>query len=350
MKEKIFSSLDDLFSDLTTKEKDIFFKRFGLGDKKYSLEAIGQKYNLTRERIRQIQNNVIDKLRAKILVHKFFKEEFYQVINDYLGNLKIKRLKYLLINFQNKHLLNEKELKILEILLKIHPIIYHFEEDKKFHSFIYLNKNDLEILNRVAKEILEYFEEKKTIIENDFFNYLQDRIKNYFHIWIDLEEIYEFIKLFKIIFQNPFNEFGTIENFRISPSNLIDKIRLILEFENKPLSYYQIYQKLNELRNIENELIHPIWKKNYSLKTIHSTLNSNKNFVLVGRGTYALNEWGNERGTILEIMKNIIKENNGLTIDELYQLLQKKRIFSKNTFYVYLYRYFKVINNKIYLK
>lgn len=49
---------------LTRKEADIIKKRYGIGDElSLTLEEVGQKFNVTRERIRQIEANILRKLR-----------------------------------------------------------------------------------------------------------------------------------------------------------------------------------------------------------------------------------------------------------------------------------------------
>ncbi|MCS7184074.1 MAG: hypothetical protein NZ866_01860, partial [Patescibacteria group bacterium] len=339
-----------LISDLDLREKDIFSKRLGLEGKKYSLEEIGQNHNLTRERIRQIQNDILEKIQDKLNRHKFLKKEFFKIIKDNLGKIKIKRFQYLKCNFQSKYSLDSQALNILEVFLNIHPDIYVFSENDIYHHLIYINQDDFEKLKKFTKHFLNYFENNKIIVENEFFKFFKKEINNHFNISPKLDEIYEFIKLFKIIAQNPFGEFGLVENWRIVPSSLVDKIKLILDFEKTPLSFYQIYDKLNELSNSEKEFLHPFWKRKYSLKTLHAILNFNNNFVLVGRGIYGLKNWGIEEGKIIDVMKKIVKSNNGLTIENLLEELKKHKIFSKNTFNVYLYQNFKVINKRVYLK
>jgi RNA polymerase primary sigma factor len=55
------------FKHLTEQERFILTTRFGLnGENRYHLEQIGEMYSLTRERIRQIQNIALNKLRKKI--------------------------------------------------------------------------------------------------------------------------------------------------------------------------------------------------------------------------------------------------------------------------------------------
>ena len=53
-----------LLDGLTQRERMVIELRFGLrGARPCTLDEIGQKYGLTRERIRQIENMTLDKLR-----------------------------------------------------------------------------------------------------------------------------------------------------------------------------------------------------------------------------------------------------------------------------------------------
>jgi hypothetical protein len=59
MNEKqIVESIEKIMSELPPRHREVLEKRFGLrpGEKRHTLEAIGQDYGITRERIRQIEN------------------------------------------------------------------------------------------------------------------------------------------------------------------------------------------------------------------------------------------------------------------------------------------------------
>ena len=56
--------LEDILHSLTPREARILRLRFGLQDgRSYTLEEVGQKFGLTRERIRQIEHEALDRLR-----------------------------------------------------------------------------------------------------------------------------------------------------------------------------------------------------------------------------------------------------------------------------------------------
>ncbi len=56
--------MNDILMTLTPREARILRLRFGLQDgRSYTLEEVGQKFGLTRERIRQIEHEALDRLR-----------------------------------------------------------------------------------------------------------------------------------------------------------------------------------------------------------------------------------------------------------------------------------------------
>ena len=69
-------------SPLDKREADIIALRFGFYDgRSYTLEEIGKPYGLTRERIRQIEDKALRKLRRYMKAHQY--EEFYAQRNNF---------------------------------------------------------------------------------------------------------------------------------------------------------------------------------------------------------------------------------------------------------------------------
>ncbi|MGK7891303.1 MAG: RNA polymerase sigma factor SigC [Leptolyngbyaceae cyanobacterium] len=64
MRESLHRDLQQLLTDLTTRERDVIRMRFGLNDgTPYSLAEIGRALDLSRERVRQIEAKALQKLR-----------------------------------------------------------------------------------------------------------------------------------------------------------------------------------------------------------------------------------------------------------------------------------------------
>jgi len=124
---KKHKSLKKLFDHLTDREEDVLISRYGLfGNKKETLEEIGSRYSLTRERVRQLQTKILQKLRKNFLcpippnlMPQYFTGRDNRV-PIYLLSADICRIKY-------------RNLKINKIKVFIEPNIYEkFLELKKY--------------------------------------------------------------------------------------------------------------------------------------------------------------------------------------------------------------------------
>lgn len=62
--ESLATEIDRALDTLSTREKEIIKMFFGIGDSEKTLEEIGDRFNLTRERVRQIKEKAIRRLRA----------------------------------------------------------------------------------------------------------------------------------------------------------------------------------------------------------------------------------------------------------------------------------------------
>jgi RNA polymerase primary sigma factor len=65
--QTLTSQIKRLLHYLSPIEADVLTKRFGLGDdEERTFREIGDQYHLSRERIRQIQNSALDKLKRAL--------------------------------------------------------------------------------------------------------------------------------------------------------------------------------------------------------------------------------------------------------------------------------------------
>jgi RNA polymerase primary sigma factor len=66
LKNDLESKISQVLNELTTREEQVLRMRFGIGEKTdHTLEEVGKSFDVTRERIRQIEFKAIEKLRRK---------------------------------------------------------------------------------------------------------------------------------------------------------------------------------------------------------------------------------------------------------------------------------------------
>ena len=74
-------------------------------------------------------------------------------------------------------------------------------------------------------------------------------------------------------------------------------------------------------------------------------------FVLVGRGLYALSEWGYTSGVVRDVIAEILKKHGPLIKEDIIDKVRKERYIKDNTIIVNLQNrdYFKVNKDSKYL-
>jgi RNA polymerase primary sigma factor len=71
--EECRTAIDDALRFLSPRQRKVITLRFGLSDgQAYTLEEVGQRYNLTRERIRQIEQKALSRLKSHLRKTPFF--------------------------------------------------------------------------------------------------------------------------------------------------------------------------------------------------------------------------------------------------------------------------------------
>lgn len=325
--------VSNLLKNLLNREEDILRRRFGLsGQKKETLEEIGQSYNVTRERIRQIESTGIEKIKK----YKNFKQiilavesTLTSVIERHGGIMNEDFLLKTLLNISGdtslnrqctifiiSELLNNKFKKVrptdklrLSWKLKIIPDDLLYETINKLVEIINNKNHPLKFM-----DLLELFK------KDDFYLNHQSQLTD--------EVITSYLEISQNISKNPFEEYGLKEWGSITPKRMNDKIYLILKKYKKPLHFTEITQLINEA-NFDK-------KKAYA-PTVHNELILDDKYVLVGRGIYALADWGYKAGVVADILFDILKKaNKPIKREELVEAVLKQRIVKKNTIHLAL--------------
>jgi hypothetical protein len=114
----------------------------------------------------------------------------------------------------------------------------------------------------------------------------------------------------------------------VNPRNVRDKIYYVLKASEKPLHFTEITSNITEMK---------FDKKKVVRATIHNELIADNRFVLIGRGIYALREWGYSDGTVCEVIKNILSNSKKpMSTTEIVELVNRSRKVRKNTIVINL--------------
>jgi len=125
------------------------------------------------------------------------------------------------------------------------------------------------------------------------------------------------------------NKFGLKDWIEINPHGAKDRAYLVLKRNNKPLHFSQIADFMKNSSFLQ--------KKEINTATIHNELIKDPRFVLVGRGIYALGEWGYDLGTVKDIILKVLKESKfPLGKEEIVEKVSKQRIVKENTIFLNL--------------
>jgi hypothetical protein len=328
----------EIIKNFNRQEQDLIIRRYGLNGEKETLESIGKTYNITRERVRQIQKKISPKLEALIDNHPKIREIIENIKKNYLGELGFRREKDLFLDLKTKEGLNDYHFKIFWFFSNFSKKIVYQPANNIFHGFFCQNEETYFNFYQWLKEIyLKFIKENNYLSEEETIKLITEKIKKKLTQKITIsKQIIEILSTVKHLAKNPFNFWGPRNHHYISPKNLKEKIILILKHEKKPLHFTHIYKILMEIKSINHELLSHHWNKDYNLYSVKNELIRNQDFVLVGRGIYALREWNMQEGKAKEILIKIIKEKGKITKKELWQMISNYRQIKKQTFYIYL--------------
>ncbi|MBI4691869.1 MAG: hypothetical protein HY773_00260 [Candidatus Terrybacteria bacterium] len=318
-----------LLLSLKDRTRDIISQRYGLDDaeERKTLEAIGRQYGITRERVRQIENFALNSIK---------KNPVFESLNDVFSELKN------IIDDKGK-IISEKE--ILDYLapdpnLKNHIIFLlvlgddfiKLREDDEFCHCWTIDKDMADKVHEVLRQLHQEISEDDLIPEEEIAAFFRKKAKDIIKEEIREEIIRSWLNISKIILKNAFGEWGPVSSPYIKPRGMRDFAFLVLKKHGSPLHFSEVCGKINE-----------IFSRPAHSATVHNELIKDPRFVLVGRGLYALDEWGYKVGTVKDIIKDSIKARGPLTKEEIIKNVLKERHVKENTILVNLQnrKYFK---------
>lgn len=316
-------------SHLHDRARDVIINRFGLGadTEKKTLEDIGKKYGITRERVRQIEENALNLIK---------KSDFYKTEHAIFDEMKALIHSLGGIVSEYEFLSHISKDKITQNHIHFYLVLGdYFKKHREDDHFKARWSVDDELANKVhdaLKKLYASLKDEDLITETEmikkFFDHLKDVSENY----RDEEIAKRWLGMSKTIAKNPLGEWGKSSSQNIKTRGVKDYAFLVMRRHGSPMHFMEV---TNAISKTFNKKIHPA--------TCHNELIKDSRFVLVGRGLYALAEWGYKTGIAREVIRDILKKDGPMTKEEVVEKVMKERYFKKNTILVNLTnpKYFK---------
>ena len=338
-------TIDVLLSRLTEKEKDVVKRRFGLSaEKKETLEEIGQHYGITRERVRQIENLSIKKLKElQELKDEILTAEkvTVQLLEQYGGVMEEEFFLENILNYLDANKSSEHALLFLADHI-FSDNINKVKQDKDFNHLWQIGSVDTDALKEMIAAMVSLIENHGRPIKLEelllnFKNsdyYLSNKEKFLSATTFleateqDIDKVLEsYLRVSRRVKANLFNEWGLIAWGTVQPKTINDKIYIVLKKAGQPLHFVDIAKAINEIKFDEKIAYAP---------TVHNELILDDKYVLIGRGIYALKEWGYEPGNVAEVIEQYLRAKGSGTKDEIIDYVLSKRNVKKSTVYLSL--------------
>lgn len=318
-----------LLDTLPERARDVLVKRYGLGseEKPKTLEAIGKSYGITRERVRQIEEYAISNIRKSDEFNNSstYFNEIHKII-DGLGGV-VSEEELLEEISKNKGIQNH-----IHFLLVLGDSFTKMKENSDFICRWCIDKNLSKDIEGSIKKLYEGLDDDAIVTESELINSFLTHLKNVSDKYKDEAILKRWLNMSKKVGSNPLGQWGRSTSPNINVKGMRDYAFLVIRQHGSPIHFREVAQQINKL-----------FDKKAHIATTHNELIKDPRFVLVGRGLYALKEWGYISGVVRDVINEVIEKYGPLTKSEIIDKVLKERYVKENTIMVNLQnpKYFK---------
>lgn len=311
-----------LLESLQDRSRDIIVKRYGLGKNPdhMTLDAIGKAYGITRERVRQIENHAINTIRKSksYIDERVAFAEMEKIISE-MGGIVVEQD---LLDALTKD--ESVQSQINFILVVGHPF-NKIKEDEDYKHRWFIDTGLADRIHGSLRKLYENLKDDQLVSEQEmiktFLGYIEGVSEQY-----RTEEIARrWLNLSKKIAKNPLGDWGKTHSPNISVKGVRDYAYLVIRKHGSPIHFKEVAKAITRVFN-----------KKAHVATTHNELIKDPRFVLVGRGLYALSEWGYMSGVVKDVIKKLIEKNGPLTKKEIVDKVMKERYVKENTIIINL--------------
>ena len=310
MKIQVKKLVDKALESLTDQQRRVLVLRFGLDGKgKRTLQEIADEYTLTRERIRQVQNMAIDRLRGDSCAEHLAEAVVYleESLRSCGGVASADVL------CATCEIATEEEQNYIHLLLTVGDKFNDSQATDTVAQYWYVDQKHKDALDATLENVHTDIEGRGQVLlaDNDLkevFDTSSGEHKEHLPTYADA------MTLSLKVQKNPLGEWGLVSHPEIALNGLSAYISMVLRDAGEPLHFNEVADRITKLRG-----------KECHHGSCHNELVRRNEFILVGRGLYALESMGYRPGTIADIIAAGMKEHGPMTQKEIIEYVTKER-------------------------
>lgn len=310
----IEAAINDILATIDKeREREIIARRFGLYERRETLEQIGELLGITRERVRQLEKAVVTKLKnsAKDLPHMNNVDSNFE--NKLSSDGKVARVSALSKDFTPEN--SKVDQSRVAFLAQLSPNLAVIEDNDHFYQSVGLSTAHTE--KAIRDYVSKIINAVKEIGEPTSIEDIAEKVGSK-----DIAHVKALAGISKSL-AHLNGRWGLIKWPMVNPKNIRDKIYVILYEAKEPMHFSEIAAAIKKS---------DFKRKDVTTQAIHNELIKDKRFVLIGRGIYALREWGYKKGTVADVIAEVLKKEGGpLHRDEIVRRVLKTRRVKETT-------------------
>ncbi len=318
-----------LLAILPDRSRDVLVNRYGLGEDsaKMTLEAIGELYGITRERVRQIENHALQTIRKSSMFEK--EQMVFENLENFFDTFGNVITEDDLLSAVAKDMGTQNH---TYILLTLANQFTRKKEDAEFRHRWFTDQKRSDAIQQALRQVVKELTVRDLIQEGDMITLFEKNLDGIDAEHRSEENTLRWLNLSKAIGRNSLGEWGMVSSPNIRVKGMRDLAYLSIRRHGSPMHFTEVAEHINKL-----------FGKEAHVATCHNELIKDERFVLVGRGLYALAEWGYVGGVVRDVIRDVLKKHGPQTRKEVVDKVLKERYVKENTVIVNL-------ENPIYFK
>ncbi|MEK7614080.1 MAG: sigma factor-like helix-turn-helix DNA-binding protein [Patescibacteria group bacterium] len=315
---------------------DVLSSRFGLGDntERQTLESIGRKYGITRERVRQIENFSLQSIKKSDAFKK--EKSVFDELHGIIDSLGAVISENELLQYLSS---DESARNHLYFFLVLGEPFAREKEDEHFTHRWHINEKLAGAVYEALRNVYANLGEDELVQESEILESFLSNLKDVSEKYKNEEIVRRWLKISKRLGQNQFGDWGRSDSSNIRARGMRDYAYLVIRKHGSPLHFREVANSISEA-----------FGRKAHVATTHNELIKDPRFILVGRGLYALAEWGYTKGVVRDVIREILKREGSMSREDIAEKVMKERYVKENTVMVNLQngKHFKKTKDGLY--